>query len=121
MLISLQAIRSPSRGRPAESVEDAKKAADYQANQNHVRAGRGGAGNVRSPSRDPVDREKYNEIEKKEHALQADAIKRDQMSTHSSGRGGMGNMSHRDDSPRGRENGVTSVRTLFPNVDVFFT
>lgn len=108
------AVRSPSRGRPAEEPVEAKAAAAFHANQQHVRAGRGGAGNVRSPSRDPTDRVKYAEMEKKEHQLQADAIKRDAIATHSSGRGGAGNMKHREESPRGRGEGAVSnaIRSL---------
>ena len=108
------AVRSPSRGRPTEEPGEAKAAAAFHANQQHVRAGRGGAGNVRSPSRDPTDRVKYAEMEKKEHQLQADAVKRDAHATHSSGRGGAGNMKHRDESPRGRNEGAVSnaIRSL---------
>lgn len=42
--------------------------------------------------------------------MQAEAVKREQHATHSSGRGGMGNMTGpRDESPRGRENAVSSA------------
>lgn len=85
-----------------------------------VHGGRGGAGNLRSPSRDPADKKKHQLLEQQEQKAQADAIKRDQSATHSSGRGGLGNMAHaatagngRDDSPRGRENVVSSaIRSL---------
>lgn len=60
---------------------------------NNVRLGRGGAGNVRSPSRDPVERRRQetaeNESLEKEDYLQRQEV---QSSVHATGRGGHGNI-----------------------------
>lgn len=110
--IILQAVRSPSRGRPGPTEEEEKATAQYEANHGPAHAGRGGFGNVRSPSRDPADREKVAEEEKKEHATQVEASKKEATHPHHAGRGGAGNI--RTDSKdrgdeRGRNGGIGQV------------
>lgn len=85
---------------------------EYQQNQPTAHAGRGGAGNIRSPSRDPIDHKAAYEEEKREHQIQADAIKADAAHPHHAGRGGAGNIrtdsKDRDDRGRGGVMGVSS-------------
>lgn len=71
-----------------------------------VSSGRGGAGNVRSPSRGPADRARAAELERQEREIQAAALKKDEASPHTTGRGGAGNIKkdHAYES-RGREQG----------------
>ncbi|KAE8255956.1 hypothetical protein A4X13_0g2857 [Tilletia indica] len=88
-------VRSPSRGRPqTESLPPpaAIKAAHNPAVGNLVHSGRGGAGNVRSPSRDPTERQRVLEAEKAEHKLQADYAKTEASHYTATGRGGAGNI-----------------------------
>ncbi|CAD6900959.1 unnamed protein product [Tilletia controversa] len=101
-------VRSPSRGRgpvtdtlpPASAI----KAAQNPAVGNLVHSGRGGAGNVRSPSRDPLERQRVLKAEQAEHKLQADYAKTEATHYTATGRGGAGNIQHANpaDAPRGR-------------------
>lgn len=108
---------SPQMHRNAEHEE---KINDKEASQRlaNVHIGRGGAGNVRSPSRDRAVREQYDEDRLREmeqqKRLQSEAL---EASVRASGRGGRGNIpvppSHevergrsRTSSPRGAVAGV---------------
>ncbi|WFD29961.1 hypothetical protein MSPP1_000975 [Malassezia sp. CBS 17886] len=93
----------------------------------NVRLGRGGVGNVRSPSRDPVERRRMEEAESRELDAQ-EALQRQELEhhVHATGRGGLGNLpAHAFDSeeergraasPRGRgispRSIATSIRSL---------
>ncbi|KAK0543092.1 hypothetical protein OC846_006537 [Tilletia horrida] len=99
-------IRSPSRGRGATDLPPAKAvaAAHNPAVGKVVHAGRGGAGNVRSPSRDPLERQRVREAEEAEHKLQADYAKNEASHFTATGRGGAGNISvPHAEAPRGRD------------------
>lgn len=74
-------------------------------------SGRGGAGNIRSPSRDPLERQKAQAISRQEREIQAAALRNEEHVPHAVGRGGAGNLA-RDGSGerRGRdEGGAVSV------------
>ncbi|PWN93592.1 hypothetical protein FA10DRAFT_26873 [Acaromyces ingoldii] len=100
------AIRSPSRGRPGQDKEEREAAAAYHASHGTTHSGRGGVGNVRSPSRDPTERLKAEEAEKQEHVLQAEALRQDAQHGQHTGRGGVGNIKgehgHSHSQERGR-------------------
>lgn len=99
-------IRSPSRGRPAPEAGEVAAQKAYAEKHHTLLSGRGGAGNQRSPSRDPLDRARAREAEKHEKELRAAAIQHDEHNPHGTGRGGAGNVTreHSADA-RGRENG----------------
>ncbi|KAK0558743.1 hypothetical protein OC844_004910 [Tilletia horrida] len=103
-------IRSPSRGRPQGELPPASAiaAAHNPAVGNLVHAGRGGAGNVRSPSRDPLERQRVREAEQQEQKLQADYAKNEASHYHATGRGGAGNIQSTD-APRGRDASVDAA------------
>ena len=76
-----------------------------------ISSGRGGAGNVRSPSRDPLDRKKVAEAQAREDKLQEEYRQQDAKAVHSTGRGGAGNIASADTEERGRgrdSNGASS-------------
>ncbi|PWZ01026.1 hypothetical protein BCV70DRAFT_88381 [Testicularia cyperi] len=92
-------IRSPSRSRDRSG--NAMPAA--VAVPPHVtHSGRGGAGNVRSPSRDPLDRKRAEEAQAKENKLQEEYRQHDLKGPHSTGRGGAGNIASDSTEERGR-------------------
>lgn len=114
-------MRSPSRGRDAEVREESGRQAAVAAAAPHVtHAGRGGAGNVRSPSRDPAERKKIELAQREEALLQQKAQASEASHPHTTGRGGAGNIKsssttnssnsrdHSEDRGRGRngENGA---------------
>lgn len=103
-------IRSPSRGRPAEERGETAAQQAYAEKQTVISSGRGGVGNVRSPSRGPADRARAQELDKQEREIQAAALRKDEMGPHATGRGGAGNVKreHSNDA-RGRDSGVGSV------------
>lgn len=118
----MQITRSPSReATRARDVAETKAQATYASAQSILHGGRGGSGNVRSPSRDPADRLRAKEEEEKEKKLQAEALRKDATHAHSTGRGGAGNVRSNNnvaasgeaesrDRSRGRaEGGVASV------------
>jgi hypothetical protein len=118
-LQNIKAVRSPSRGRPVESAEEHKASTAYKEAQSNVHAGRGGAGNIRSPSRDPTDHAKAYEEERKEQQIQLDAIKKEQSQPHHAGRGGAGNIrseSKERSDDRGRGGVIGNVRASLLNV-----
>lgn len=102
-----QMFRSPSRGRPPVDQGELAAQQAYAEKQTVVASGRGGAGNVRSPSRDPLDRQRAQEMNKQERELQAAALRNDEHSARATGRGGAGNLK-RDSSAdrRGRDGDV---------------
>ncbi|GAC97306.1 hypothetical protein PHSY_004891 [Pseudozyma hubeiensis SY62] len=76
-----------------------------------ISSGRGGAGNVRSPSRDPLDRKKAAEAQAREDKLQEEYRSHDSKVAHSTGRGGAGNIATTGDAEergRGRDSNGTS-------------
>lgn len=122
-------IRSQSRSsasQPAAADVAAAAAAAYAADHppSAVSSGRGGAGNVRSPSRDPADRARLVQDELHEQGLQDEYRRAEASAPHyaPSGRGGRGNIHHEGSSlergrgasterDRGRKDGpVGSVR-----------
>lgn len=105
-LPNAQMFRSPSRGRPAEERGEAAAQQSYAEKYHTLTSGRGGAGNVRSPSCDPLERQKAQAIDKQEREIQAAALRSDEHVLHAVGRGGVGNVT-RDTSAdcRGRNNG----------------
>lgn len=71
-------------------------------------SGRGGAGNVRSPSRDPTERKRAEEAQIREEKLQEEYRANDLKAPHSTGRGGAGNIAaDAEERGRGREGGST--------------
>lgn len=105
-------VRSPSRGRPAEERGETAAQQAYASEQKIVSSGRGGAGNLRSPSRGPADRGKAAELDRQEHEVQKAALKHDEHAPHATGRGGAGNVKRdhsQEGAGRGREGGVGSV------------
>lgn len=102
-----QIIRSPSRSRDrATNAAAAQQNAAAAAVPPHmVSSGRGGAGNVRSPSRDPLDRKKAAEAQEREVKLQEEYRQHELKSTHTTGRGGAGNMTAEAAEERGRGRG----------------
>jgi Protein of unknown function (DUF3602) len=98
-------FRSPSRGRPEDTAGDAAKASAIK-NASVLHSGRGGVGNVRSPSRDPTDRLKLREAQEKETHIQEDYLREEAKHTHSSGRGGIGNRTRDESQERGRGRGA---------------
>ncbi|CAO1613504.1 unnamed protein product [Jaminaea pallidilutea] len=105
-------FRSPSRGRPPIDQGELAAQQAYAEKQTVVASGRGGAGNVRSPSRDPLDRQRAQEMNKQERELQAAALRNDEHSARATGRGGAGNLK-RDSSAdrRGRDGDVRGIRS----------
>lgn len=77
-----------------------------------ISSGRGGAGNVRSPSRDPLDRKKLADAQAREDKLQEEYRSHDSKVAHSTGRGGAGNIATTADAAeergRGRDSNGTS-------------
>lgn len=67
-----------------------------------ISSGRGGAGNVRSPSRDPLDRKKVAEAQERETKMQEEYRQHDLKALHSTGRGGAGNIAAEEERGRGR-------------------
>lgn len=64
---------------------------------------------MRSPSRDPLERKRIEEARHREHELQQQHMREDMRHAHTTGRGGAGNISGRNDHDeeargRGREN-----------------
>lgn len=99
-------VRSPSRGRPAPEAGEVAAQKAYAEKHHTLLSGRGGAGNQRSPSRDPADRARAKEAEKQERELRAAAIQHDEHTPHGTGRGGAGNMAREHSADgRGRETG----------------
>ncbi len=94
-------VRSPSRGRTDDSAAVAAKASVLK-NPAILASGRGGAGNVRSPSRDPTDRAKLREAERRETDLQESYLREEAKAPHTSGRGGAGNLKREESQERGR-------------------
>lgn len=72
--------------------------------------GRGGAGNVRSPSRDPTDRKRAEQAQMREEKLQEEYRANDLRAPHSTGRGGAGNIAA-DSEERGRGRDGASTGT----------
>lgn len=126
MATNVQMVRSPSRGRAAGP--DPEEVAAYHLTADNppatVSSGRGGVGNVRSPSRDPLDRARIATQEHHDQELQEQYLRQEASVPHYSpaGRGGRGNI-HREGSlerpvrgpsqerERGRKEGpVGSVR-----------
>lgn len=70
-----------------------------------ISSGRGGAGNVRSPSRDPTDRKRAAEAEARETKLQEEYRQQENKVAHSTGRGGAGNIASDVNEERGRGRG----------------
>lgn len=64
-----------------------------------MHVGRGGMGNVRSPSRDPLDRRRKEEEEQQLDQLQTAELKQ---GMHLTGRGGRGNVPLAEQEERGR-------------------
>lgn len=76
-----------------------------------VSSGRGGAGNVRSPSRDPLDRQRAADAKAREEKLQEEYRQNEVKVAHSTGRGGVGNMAINEaaeERGRGRDGGSSS-------------
>ncbi|PWN96933.1 hypothetical protein FA09DRAFT_330993 [Tilletiopsis washingtonensis] len=96
--------RSPSRDAAAarEGQEHAAQV-QYAKKQTFVAGGRGGVGNVRSPSRDPKDRVKMQAEEEKEASIQAQAIAKERQNPHTTGRGGAGNVKRESSTERGAD------------------
>jgi hypothetical protein len=99
-----QMTRSPSRDAAAarEGQEHAAQV-QYAKKQTFVAGGRGGVGNVRSPSRDPKDRVKMQAEEEKEASIQAQAIAKERQNPHTTGRGGAGNVKRESSTERGAD------------------
>ena len=79
-------------------------------------SGRGGAGNVRSPSRDPLDRKRAEEAVRREESIREEYREKEKKAPHLTGRGGAGNIASNGDADgergRGRDSssgGVTGV------------
>ncbi|ORX33996.1 hypothetical protein BD324DRAFT_189002 [Kockovaella imperatae] len=93
-------LRSPSRGVDPEvrvGDERGREVRRDMSVERVIHSGRGGAGNIRSPSRDTRDRG----TEDREDALQARLIAEERGRAHggiSTGRGGVGNIAGRDKS-----------------------
>ncbi|KAN0060583.1 hypothetical protein ACQY0O_007235 [Thecaphora frezii] len=95
-------IRSPSRSRD-RGANQIPIATAAQAQAPHVtHSGRGGAGNVRSPSRDPLDRKRAEEAQALEEKLQEEHRQQERKAPHSTGRGGAGNIASEAENERGR-------------------
>ncbi|KAL8279258.1 hypothetical protein RQP46_008295 [Phenoliferia psychrophenolica] len=94
-------------------VEKARSTSRTRSGSRDVQAGgRGGMGNMRSPSRDPVARAKADALTIEEHEVQKKWEEDHKDDTISAGRGGMGNMgSHgvkmHDAVDQAKEEGVT--------------
>lgn len=105
-------VRSPSRSRDRSGNAIPREAVAAAAVPNHmISSGRGGAGNVRSPSRDPLDRKKAAEAQAREDQLQEEYRSHDAKVAHSTGRGGAGNIAttgDAEDRGRGRDSNGTS-------------
>lgn len=92
LLCFLQIIRSPSRSRDRSGNAIPPQTAAAAAVPNHmISSGRGGAGNVRSPSRDPLDRKRAAEAAQREEKLQEEYRQTESRTAHLTGRGGAGN------------------------------
>lgn len=105
-------FRSPSRGRPAEEKGETAAQQAYAEKQHIVSSGRGGVGNVRSPSRDPLERSRAQEMEKQEREIQAAALRNEEHHAHAVGRGGVGNVKRESSADRrGRDSNGGSVST----------
>lgn len=101
--------------RYAQGEGEDEKDSDDEPNSNIVHVGRGGVGNVRSPSRDPMYRQATRA---QQHELEDSQGAELKQYMHLSGRGGIGNVppSHHDTEERGRgrrnasaERGVAGV------------
>lgn len=105
-------IRSPSRGKP---VLGAEEIAAYHATADNppstISAGRGGVGNVRSPSRDPADRARIANAEQRDQERQDEYRRRELMAHHyaPSGRGGLGNIHQEGTAPPDRSHSHTRL------------
>lgn len=112
--LPFQMVRSPSRGRPGL---DAEEIAAYQMTADNrpktVSSGRGGVGNVRSPSRDPVDRARIANEELRDQELQEEYRRREAAAPHyaPSGRGGRGNIHQEGSLERSVERSRSRSRT----------
>ncbi|EPQ31750.1 uncharacterized protein PFL1_01082 [Pseudozyma flocculosa PF-1] len=96
-------IRSPSRSRDRGANEIPAATAAHAQAPHITHSGRGGAGNVRSPSRDPLDRKRAEEAQAREEKLQEDYRQQEKKVPHSTGRGGAGNIASTDsEAERGR-------------------
>ena len=76
---------------------------DLATDFHSAHTGRGGMGNVRSPSRDPIERQRIDS--EKQHALsEQERLQTQELSeqVHTMGRGGMSNVSQVDEEHRGR-------------------
>lgn len=106
-------VRSPSRGRPAPEAGEVAAQKAYAEKHHTLLSGRGGAGNQRSPSKDPTDRARAREAEKQERELRAAAIQHDEHNPHATGRGGAGNIAREHSADgRGRETGGVGAVSL---------
>lgn len=105
-----QMFRSPSRGRPVEDKGETAAQQAYAEKQHTVTSGRGGVGNVRSPSRDPLERSRVQEMDKQEREIQAAALRNEEHAPHAVGRGGVGNVKRESSADRrGRDSTGGSV------------
>ncbi|KAL7419372.1 hypothetical protein Q5752_006210 [Cryptotrichosporon argae] len=103
-------VRSPSRGvdaSPTPGVERGRElypvaSAGAGAGAHPTHAGRGGAGNIRSPSRDARERRADADEEALQAALIAERRGRQTDAPFSSGRGGAGNISTSESRSRSR-------------------
>jgi len=121
-------MRSPSRGRDAETREETGRAQAIAASAapKTTHAGRGGAGNVRSPSRDPADRKQAEMAAREETLMQQKAQAADAHHPHTTGRGGAGNMAssqttsrdQSEDRGRGRNGERSTERGPIGNVSL---
>ena len=101
-----QIIRSPSRSRDRSGNAIPPQTVAAAAVPGHmISSGRGGAGNVRSPSRDPTDRKRAAEAEARETKLQEEYRQQETKVAHSTGRGGAGNIAADPAEERGRGRG----------------
>jgi len=97
---------SRSRVRDADSEESPEVVAEARsrsrsrtraAHHGHdlgVPAGRGGAGNVRSPSRDPGSKERELKLDAEDKIVEEKYEEQHAHDDHAAGRGGFGNIAH---------------------------
>lgn len=90
------------------SAQQAAQEENTPQNAPHImHVGRGGMGNVRSPSRDPLDRKRKEEEEQQLDQLQTAELKQ---GMHSTGRGGRGNIPLGEQEERGRRQSPGNTR-----------
>lgn len=88
--------RQPNPNSADETPAELAKARSTSRSRGHskdvVAGGRGGAGNIRSPSRDPGERAEAQKLDEEEAATQAKWEEKHKDDMVTGGRGGMGNI-----------------------------